>query len=228
MINYIKNSSEKILLERKQFSVFDSTVVLVKDKPTNGIRLPTVFKKLQSSVPVDLVRDLDAIYIGQFEELLKRQIESFFLDGAIFITNDQINEEKMISTLLHEIAHCVEKTYTQEIYMDGKLKKEFLNKRNILYRKLKDNLPPKIGLEDFMEIDFQQEFDNFLYKDVGYDKLNQLTVGLFITPYAATSLREYFASGFEHFFLNDSIDLKKISPFLFSRISSLTNPNLDV
>jgi hypothetical protein len=228
MIEYIKNSAQKSLNERKQFSVFDSTVVIVKDKPTNGVSLPFVFKKLQNKVPVDLVRDLDAIYIGQFEELLKRQIESFFLDGAIFITNDQLNDEKMISSLIHEIAHCVEKTYTQQIYTDGKLKNEFLGKRKTLYRMLKEHIKSKIGLEDFMDIDFNQEFDDFLYKQVGYDKLKQLTVGLYITPYAATSLREYFASGFEHFFLEDSHYLKKISPFLYMKINSLTNSKLDV
>lgn len=228
MINYIKNSSEKIILERKQFSVFDNTVVIVKDKPTNSVRLPFVFKKLQNTVPVDLVRELDAIYIGQFEELLKREIESFFLDGAIFITNDQANEQKMIDTLLHEIAHCVEKTYTREIYSDGKLKTEFLGKRKRLQGMLADFKDAKIGLEDYMEIDYNEEFDNYLFKKVGYDRLNQLTANLFVSPYAATSLREYFASGFEHFFTPNSIHLKKISPTLHSKITSLTNSKNDV
>jgi hypothetical protein len=228
MIKYIKNSSEKILLERKQFSVFDNTVVIVKDKPTNGIKLPFVFKKLQDIIPINLVKDLDAIYIGQFEELLKRQIESFFLDGAIFITNDQADDQKMIDTLLHEIAHCAEKTYTPDIYSDGKLKTEFLGKRKRMYGLLMDFKDPKVGLEDFMDIDFNQEFDDYLFKQVGYDKLNTLTSNLFVTPYAATSLREYFASGFENFFSKESIHLKRISPILYSRISSLTKSKNDV
>ena len=228
MINYIKNSSEKILLERKQFSVFDNTVVVVKDKPTNGIKLPLVFKKLENIIPVDLVRELDAIYIGQFEELLKRQIESFFLDGAIFITNDQADDQKMIDTLLHEMAHCVEKTYTRDIYADGKLKTEFLGKRKRLQGMLVDFKEPKIGLEDYMEIDYNEEFDNYLFKKVGYNRLNQITSNLFISPYAATSLREYFASGFENFFSKESNYLKKLSPILYLKIVGLTNNKNDV
>lgn len=222
MINYIKNSSEKFLLERKNFSIFDNTVVIVKDKPTNGIRLPVVFKKLQGVIPLETVKDLDAIYIGQFNELLNREIESYFLDGSIFITNDFQDENKMIESLIHEIAHCVEKTYTDLIYYDGKLKEEFLGKRKTLYRILKDYLKPGVGLEDFIDIDYNEEFDNFLYKDVGYDKLNKLIVGLFPTAYSATSLREYFAMGFEEYFTGDLNNLKKVSPKLYNKIYSLT------
>lgn len=222
MINYIKNSSEKFLLERKNFSIFDNTVVIVKDKPMNGIRLPVVFKKLQGAIPLESVKDLDAIYIGQFEELLDREIESYFMDGSIFITNDFQDEDKMIQALVHEIAHCVEKSYTDFIYYDGKLKEEFLGKRKTLYRILNDYIKSGIGLEDFMEIDYSEEFDNFLYKIVGYDKLNKLTSGLFPTAYSATSLREYFAMGFEEYFTGDLNNLKKVSPKLFNKIHSLT------
>ena len=38
--------------------------------------------------------------------------------------------------------------------------------------------------------------------------------GVFISPYAATSLREYFATGFTDFFMNKSRDdLKSIASF---------------
>lgn len=222
MIGYIRNSSEKFLLERKQFSVFDNTVVIVKDKPLNGIRLPVVFKKLQGVVPLESVKDLDAIYIGQFDELNDREIQSFFMNGSIYITNDFQDEEKMLETLIHEIAHCVEKSYTDFIYTDGDLKQEFIGKRKTLYRILTDYIKPGVGLEDFLDINYNEEFDNFLYKDVGYEKLSKLTVGLFPTPYSATSLREYFAMGFEEYFTGDYNNLKKVSPKLFNKINSLT------
>ena len=51
-----------------------------------------------------------------------------------------------------------------------------------------------------MNPNYVLEFDEFLYKTVGYDLLRDLTVELFVSPYAATSLREYFANGFEHYF----------------------------
>ena len=171
---------------------------------------------------VELVKDLDAIYIGQFEELSKREIQSFFLDGAIFISNNFPNEDKMIETLIHEVSHCVENSYKEFLYSDGKLKEEFLGKRKTLYRLLSDYLKPGIGLEDFLDIDYNEEFDNFLYKDIGYDKLSKIINGLFPTPYSTTSLREYFAMGFEEYFSGDVANLKKVSPKLFNKINSLT------
>jgi hypothetical protein len=229
MIGYIKKSTERMLLEQKNFSIFDeATSVVVKDKLTNDVSIRKVLNKIQKLIPEKLAKDLDAIYVGQFEELKKRDIESFFLDGIIMITNDQISEEKMISSLLHEIAHSVEKNFTDSLYADGKLKQEFLGKRKRLYSILADQAKYKVGFEDFINIDYNKEFDEFLYKTVGYDNLNKLSSGLFFSPYAATSLREYFANGFENYLIGDSDYLKKISPNLFSKISFLTSKKNDV
>ena len=81
------------------------------------------------------------------------------------------------------------------------------------------------GYESMMEFiqNFAENFDEFLYKEVGYDLLNRLVTGLFASPYAATSLREYFANGFEYFFCKDSQYLQKISPKLYSKILNLTS-----
>ncbi len=229
MISYVKNSTERMLAEQKNFSIFDDTTsVVVKDKLTNDVSIRKVLNKLQKLIPQKLVKDLDAIYVGQFEELQKREIESYFLDGIILITNDQVNEEKMLSSLIHEIAHSVEKNFTDSLYFDGKLKQEFIGKRKKLYSLLADQAKYKVGIEDFLNIDYNKEFDEFLYKTVGYDKLNRLCTGLFMSPYAATSLREYFANGLENYLVGDSDYLQKISPKLYLKLSSLTSTKNDV
>jgi hypothetical protein len=229
MISYVKNSTERMLAEQKNFSIFDDTTsVVVKDKLTNDLSIRKVLNKLQKLIPQKLVKDLDAIYVGQFEELQKREIESYFLDGIILITNDQVNEEKMLSSLIHEIAHSVEKNFTDSLYFDGKLKQEFIGKRKKLYSLLADQAKYKVGIEDFLNIDYNKEFDEFLYKTVGYDKLNRLCTGLFMSPYAATSLREYFANGLENYLVGDSDYLQKISPKLYLKLSSLTSTKNDV
>ena len=64
-------------------------------------------------------------------------------------------------------------------------------------------------------------FDEFLYKTVGYETLVNITMGLFISPYAATSLKEYFANGFEAYFIGDRSYLKKISPYIYDKIEQL-------
>jgi len=68
-----------------------------------------------------------------------------------------------------------------------------------------------------------EDFDMFLYKEVGYPLLSSVVASLFYSPYAATSLREYFANGFESFFMNKDIGrLKNISPTLYKKISKLS------
>ena len=70
-----------------------------------------------------------------------------------------------------------------------------------------------------METEYDVEFDNFLLNKVGYDKLNMICMGLFINAYAATSLREYFATGFTDFYMHsDHNFLKKVSPRLYEKL----------
>ena len=67
---------------------------------------------------------------------------------------------------------------------------------------------------DFLDSEFDQEMDDFLYKEIGYDNLNYLINGLFLNPYAVTSIREYFASGLEKYFLDGTKreQLRRFSP----------------
>jgi len=51
--------------------------------------------------------------------------------------------------------------------------------------------------------------------------MTSIVLGLFYSPYAATSLREYFANGFENYFLKNKIYLKKISLNLYNKIEEL-------
>ncbi len=73
-----------------------------------------------------------------------------------------------------------------------------------------------------MDTEYDIEFDDFLLNKVGYDKLSILMQGLFISPYAATSLREYFATGFTDFFMEpDHRLLRSISPILYKKIEKI-------
>ena len=75
---------------------------------------------------------------------------------------------------------------------------------------------------DFEDVEYDEEFDAFLYKEVGYVKLNNLVNGLFVSSYAVTSLKEYWAVGFEDYFIGDRDYLKTISPILFRKIEDTT------
>ena len=79
----------------------------------------------------------------------------------------------------------------------------------------------------FQDVEYSEGFDDFLHKQVGYDKLSSIMQGIFVSPYAATSLREYFATMFTEYYLDsDHTFLKKISPELYEKISMLQNPEM--
>ena len=49
-----------------------------------------------------------------------------------------------------------------------------------------------------------------------------MLTGIFVSPYAATSLREYFATGFTEFYLDSNHNfLQRIAPQLYKKIISL-------
>ena len=123
--------------------------------------------------------------------------------------------------LVHEVAHSVEEVYQDQIYGDGSLEREFLIKREKLWTLL-SNKGFKLDLKKYLNPKYTREFDLYLYRDVGYPLLSSMAVNVFYSPYAATSLREYFATGFEAFFLREEIPrLKTISPILYNILSEL-------
>ena len=131
-----------------------------------------------------------------------------YKEGTLYITNDQTDEDDMIDDIIHEIAHAVEEMAKQELYDDNQIKNEFLGKRRRLYSIIKsENFD--VEVEDFLNIDYSSSFDDLLYKEIGYPLLTSLSMGLFVSPYAVTSLKEYFAIGFEEYHLKDRQYLKK-------------------
>ena len=78
-----------------------------------------------------------------------------------------------------------------------------------------------VAPKDFMETEYSKEFDMYLFQEVGYPLLTQLTMGLFLTPYGVTSLPEYFAESFEYYFLKDREYVKTLSPACYKKIEQL-------
>ena len=101
-----------------------------------------------------------------------------------------------------------------------KLQNEFLGKRERLKAILSAQgygLPEKY----YADVEYSKKFDYFLSDEVGYPTLLSLTMGLFASPYGATSLREYFANGFEKYFLGHGRRVKEVSPVLFNILNAV-------
>jgi len=192
--------------------------VFIKDKLPEQIDPEFVFKYISSLLPPHVIDGVDIIYIGEFPRFKKDGINAYFEDGAIYVSNHQDDDRDMIDDIIHEIAHASEELHMDEIYIKSFIR-EFKAKRKNLAMRLEDisDVP-----DDFLtRIEYSKGIDNYLHKEVGYDIVNQLCVGIFPSAYAATSIREYFARGFEEYFIGDRENLKNTCPILYYVLHSL-------
>lgn len=221
-INYIKKSSAKNVAQVREYNLFDNILVVIANPLPQEINLKNVLKRIEKNIPRHLFVNLDIIYFGDFKELKARQVSSAYMDGGIYLSNQQISDEEIYNSIVHELAHSIEKNFEQQLYSDNKILEEFINKRKKLKSVLESN---NLYCADslYLRPEYTRDFDNFLFKTVGYDKLAALASSLFISPYSCTSLREYFASGFEHFYCSENPEyIFQVSPKLYKKIISLT------
>jgi len=219
-MRYIRESNEKMkslhLMWEGRIDVYNK-----RDLP-DEIDIESVLASISSKIPSVFLSNVDSVYVGEFDSLRKRDVDSVYQDGAIYIVPSFINnQESLIHNMTHEIAHSVEEKYSLDIYGDGNVKDEFMKKRI----KLLDNLS-RLGYnmpsrELYMNSDYSKELDDYFYKEIGYPALATLGSGIFASPYGVTSLREYFANAFEEYFLGDTRYVRKISPVVYGKIQDL-------
>jgi hypothetical protein len=97
-----------------------------------------------------------------------------------------------------------------------------MGKRKRLFQRLVSD-GWNLNLDNFVQVGYSKEFDELLYIEIGYPILSSHTVDLFNSPYGATSIQEYWANGFEAFFLKNPERIKKISPQIYNKITTLIN-----
>ena len=192
------------------------------------IDVESAVSKYESVIPQHLLPNIEMIVFGDFEEFHERGINAFYDSSTIYISNIQDDEKDILDDLIHELSHAVEEQYGYQIYGDRKIHDEFLNKRMHLYKILWEMgyKAPKVF---FQNVEFDREFDEFLHETVGYETLSNAIRGLFISPYAATSLREYFATAFTDFYMDPNHKyLRTVSPTVYEKILMLQKEeNLD-
>ena len=216
----IRDSLKKSEEQKREHYLFRRILVYVKDPVLPDVNISSMLKDIERLLPPHLMEEIDGIFIGSFGENEERELEAHYESGAIYITSDLPTSGDYIENIVHETAHAVEAQRGLEIYGDRKIEQEFLGKRERLATTLKSH-----GIDvshlDFSDPDYTPELDSFLYKEIGYDNMHSLTTGLFSSPYGATSLREYFANGFEEYFLGNRKHFKRISPELFSKLTGV-------
>ena len=225
-ISHLLEKQKKLLQKNSDFYTARGIHVYFKDDMVNDIDVEEVVAKIEGKLPGHLLSEIEMIIVGWFKEFEEKDINAFYDSGAVYVSNMQDGQEDMFDDIVHEIAHSIEDAYGYQIYADQKIKQEFLRKRNYLHSIMWE-MGFKAPKSFFADIEFSEEFDDFLHKKVGYDKLAPIMRGVFINPYAATSLREYFATMFTEYYLDsDHNFLKKISPMLYEKISMLQNTEM--
>jgi len=201
---------------------FGNVDVFIKDKLTNNIDLEAVFDKVNYLIPDHLLGLVDVVYVGDFSFLNNTNTNATYMDGAIYLSNNQDDEEDILDDIVHEYSHASEDQFRYDLYADGRIENEFLSKRNKL-EVLLNYEGYKTDDVNFNNTNFDNRTDIFFSQEVGYEKLSFLSMEIFPSAYSTTSLREYFGVGFEEYYLGDRKDLKRMCPALYQKINTLDN-----
>lgn len=217
LLEYLNKSSMAAKKQHKEGIFLDNVHVFIKDAIIGDVSLNNVLNKVKNSIPLHLFGGLDAIYVGQFKELQQKEVNAAFMDGALYISNIQQDDESMMEDIIHEIAHSLEEVANFNMYQDDSVYDEFLAKR-LKLQKILESSGYNTSKQNFTKLEYDTKFDKFLYEEIGYPVLHTLTVNLFCSPYGATSLREYFANGFEFYFVKNRQLVRKVSPQLYKKL----------
>jgi len=194
-----------------------------KDLPEE-IDIEEVLSDVNERMPSFFLSNIESIYIGDIAALERRDMDAIYENGTIYISSTRVaSEEDLVDDIIHEISHSLEESNSLDIYGDGQIEREFIIKRMKLYDLLRREDVVLYPRDFFLNTEYSKEFDEFLYKIVGYPLLTSVSMNLFVSPYGATSLREYFANSFEKYFMGEYEAVKNISPQVYKKIIEMIN-----
>lgn len=213
---------EERISNTTRFFKFGNIEVEEQAPTSPDVDLAAIFKAVENNLPSHYFKNLRAVKIGNFADLQNKNFSALYDDGIFYIDHEQPDSQSILNDVVHEFAHHIESIYTDLVYGDKKVVKEFLKKRAQLKFELRTE-GYWVSEYDFNNLKYDEKLDEFLYKRVGKNMLKMVTTGLFIRPYASISLREYFATGFEAFYLGRRNELEKICPSLYNKILEVHN-----
>lgn len=183
-----------------------------------GIPIQDILSNIERSIPEYFFDGINKVIIGEFRD--NKQNRSFYEDGTIYVSIN--NKENIERDICHELCHFLFEKYS--FFEDVLVHDEFMGKRRRLFDILlySGYNPPK---ELFVGSDFNQRFDDYLHKEIGYKKLTPYIIGLFPDPYSVTSLQEYVSTCFEFFFVKDRDYIRKICPATYKLLMHLIGKN---
>lgn len=202
---------------KREYSVGNIQIFLIEK---SNINFSEVVEKLKL-FPKPLLELIDNIYVGYFPDLEKKAVNAAYLEGSIYLLPDHGSVEDATDDIMHELGHAYEESNKDFIYGDQDIAYEFLAKR----RHLKSILASQgfdVDNHDFEDVNYSFDMDQLYFVNIGYPLLQALTTNLFLNPYSVTSLREYFASAFEYYFLyKNRKDIKELCPATYRKLEEI-------
>tara|TARA_R110000782_G_scaffold88289_2_gene170491 strand:- start:252 stop:935 length:684 start_codon:yes stop_codon:yes gene_type:complete len=215
--DYILETSN---VEKEQVLAFGNVEVEVVRSLPDDVSLAKVLHTITGLLPKLYYRGITKIQVGDHPKFADKDFNAMYQDGILYVSPDQDNEEDMIDDIVHETAHHLEVVALEEVYSDEKIKDEFLKKRKELRYELASE-GYGVNEYDFDELKYDDDFDTFLHKRVGYKTIKYLMQYTFVRPYGATSLREYFACAFQEYYLGSKDRLYRDCPVVYNKIDEL-------
>jgi hypothetical protein len=179
---------------------------------------PAEIRPYLSKVNKKLLRNVDTIYYGTVEFLEEQGKTGLYRDGCLYLSNK--NTQEILPTIMHELSHSLERLVRNELPDRKDLIEEFTKKRLDLFKKLYDAGYTRFSREQFMQTSFDPKLDELLAA-IDQNDLRLATNGVFPTAYAATSIEEYVAGGFESFYAGNKFNLGKNCPALYNFIREI-------
>ena len=157
LLDYIKN--KQLMLEKQNnFYTPSGIQVFTRDPLVNDeMDMDSVVARFESLLPDHIRDEVEMIIVGYFDEFEERDINAFYKDGALYVSNFQSDGDDLLDDLVHETAHSLEDVHGHFIYGDRKLEKEFLRKREHLY-----NLLWKMGFKAPHDMFMDTEYDQVI------------------------------------------------------------------
>lgn len=216
--NYIQKRNP--MKNDKMFKITNNVSLVITSKLSSNVDLEYVLNFLRTKIHQKFWNCVDGVYVAELPDFKRRNINAIFKDDVVYVTGKQDSSEDFLDDIVHELGHGIEEKYRDLIYGDGHLENDFLQKRVKVYNKYfkKSGLDNKKLYNLFIHPEYSKELDDFFYRDIGYDKLRNMTNDLFMTPYGITSLREYWANTFENFVLGQKERAKEICPKVCQKI----------
>jgi len=179
-------------------------------------------------LPSSLFKNTTTIYIFSPEEDLKSNFNSTFYNGIVTVNLKTVKDgEDLLKLVIHELFHSLEPEIKNEndpmfgVYQ--RVEQEYMTKKVALLTLLKNdpgvNKKPKP--EYWKQIDFSNDFDNYLYSEVTYPVLQFKLENLFPSPYSITSLSEYMCVGLEIYLFENREWINNYCPELYDLLKTL-------